>query len=253
MTRSAVSVRWRAFAFAALLILALPSAAQDDEAFAEEMDAHLDALEQQNASDALTPLPTMQAPAGGATGPAAEVARVVRDMINEMSGVQNVYVRRIAEIGLERLLDPVRLDGDRGMAEGRRMIAEARAAADTAKADSLGVLDAFPDRIRAAALGDRDRAEMLKGAERSLPTARERIERQFDLELAAYREMSSLLDLLATVDWEYADDRMVFADDAHVDAYNGLLAKLDAIVAEQSRSQSEQIEEARGKLQQLRD
>lgn len=253
MTRCPQSPGWRRFAFAMLLAVSVPVTAQEHEEFVDEMESHLDALEQQNESDDLEALPTMQAPAGSATGSEAEMARVVREMINGVSGAHNRYLERITEIGLERLLDPVRLEGDRGMVEGRRMIADASAAADIAKADSLRVFDDLPAAIRAASLGDRDKADMLLGAERSLPAARERIDQQFELEQAAYREMAAVLDVFAGTEWEYVDGQLRFADDASAATYNASLARLNAIVAEQTRTQSEQIEQARGKLDQLRD
>lgn len=226
--------------------------AEELEEFADEMDAHLDKVQQQTEADPLAPLPPMTESADPGTGMSAELSRLVREHFNALTEVRNGYLQTLARVGMETLLDPARLAADTDYADSRRILAEARAAAEAARRDGETILRNFPARIRASALSPSEKADMIRGVESATPRALASIAQTYALEFEAYDLMSGMIDLLAGTTWQLENGNIAFDSDADIEKFNGSLARIQQIVEEQTAMQSDRIDDARDSLDKLR-
>lgn len=195
--------------------------------------------------DDLAPIAPMVADAATASDP---LQAFLGEHMNRVVALRNEYVAALKGAGVETLLEPRRLDRDRDMAEGRRILAAARVAAQSMRAKLLALLAELPARVEETAMEDGLKQATIASIRSELPARTQQYEGQFALELKAYDEFASILDLLERAAWEFDGERIVFAGDADAEAYNAALDRIDAIVAEQEAFQRRALDATRRSL-----
>jgi len=222
-------------------------------------DATLDRLQEdmqalgEAAGDPLKPIATIPETGDAPADLVSQGTAIMRRMTNEIIVVRNAYHQRLAEIGVDTLLDPARLKADAGYADSRRKVADCREALAKMRTDALAVLDRVPQFVAESKLAPDEQRGFLKGYETTRAASTGQLEANFALEGQAIDKMEALVEHLAAAPWENHPDGIMFGSDADAAAYNQLLAELGEIVAEQEANSARGLQQAQDAIDDIRD
>lgn len=186
-------------------------------------------------------------------GERGRAERVLQRVLNESIAIQNEYLAELQRIGWDRVLDPVRLDGDRDMTESNRILAGGREAATRlCREQESRLLAAAREAVQEAYPNAASRQEVLDGIEKGMREAAGPRQEICRMELAIIDEVAGMMGVLEsdpgwTVDGEY----FMFTGDDHVERFNRHLDAMQALVQQQDALRRENMDKAQQDLRKM--
>lgn len=158
-----------------------------------------------------------------------ELARLVREMMTEMTAVQQDYLAELERAGVSRLLSAQRIAEDSGLAESRTILTAVRKATQEYKSGAERVLNGFSRKIDATSFDAAAKANMMRHYEQGMVKARPHLQETMELEVQTVEVMGSILQLLESrrAYWQAVDGQFIFEDTKDLERFNGYLATIE--------------------------
>ena len=192
-------------------------AAQDADGIPQKIDLNLDA-------------PT-------AKGRYGELERFTKGIMQRMINLQNGYLQDLDAIGWDTVLDAKRLSEDVALSESRVMVIDARKLVAKYRGQIVDLPNKAKADIEKLDLPGKDKAKMLEGFMEGFNNGGALA--LWDLEADVVEQFANIISLLESPAgaWQLEQDYLAFEMDSDIEQFNGYLAKIDELVAQQSALQ----------------
>ena len=186
-------------------------------------------------------------------GESGEIQVFLKSYFNKVITQHNEYLAELDANGWNRLLDAKRLEQDGGMAESQAIVTRSQA---TVEKFRQRWKTTFDDTLRSAEAMDTSepmKRGFVAGFRDSSGKANIQATQIWDLEAGIVAAGGDAIELLAAHrgQWAAESDQLVFSDQQTLDAYNAILARVDALVQREEDLRSASRDKALRSLQEV--
>jgi hypothetical protein len=197
------------------------------------------------------PIAPRPLPKQKASGDFGEFERLMLELTEQLVAQHNDYLAEWEAIGWASILDARRLDQDRTLAESRKIVQQAYAIVDKYEARTVNLIRDLRARIHTLRLSQKARNEMVAGFDKSLKKGR--LAEHWGLEKSSVREVSDIIELLATsqhgIGWIVEGDQIQCMSDEVFAAYNSHIEEIHRITQRQDQVHKDAVSRFDKKLE----
>ncbi|HKO88514.1 MAG TPA: hypothetical protein VJU83_08350 [Burkholderiales bacterium] len=192
-------------------------------------------------------------PTPSASGEAGEVERFMKAYFNRVAAQRNEYLAAVEATGWNGILDPTRLKRDVDMSDSRRIMQAVKEIVQNYKLRTHELLAAVLKDVDHMALSDAGKAQFRAGFEQGLQRGGIRADAVWDLEMRIVSQIETAVEYLFARNhaWSVENGQFLFQQQSDLDEFNGQMAKVDGLVAQQEALQKEGFDKAEQGLQRL--
>lgn len=189
----------------------------------------------------------------GAQGDAGKMAVIVKTMLNRMLAQRRAYDQELEATGWSKVLDPVRVQADKGMDESRTIVRQARETMKKYETMTDQLFVQMRADVEKADLDDDMKQSMLIGFNKSEARSKGNAMALWKLEGQALDQVEQAVKLLGAArgHWQVEGGQFAFQRQGDLDQFNAHMTKLQEIGAQQEKIQNTAMQKAQDTMQKI--
>jgi len=188
-----------------------------------------------------------------ADGAFGKLEGLIKTFVNQMLTERQSYLAEMTAIGWPHVLDNNRIAGDPKLVESERIVQKAGDLVRKHGASTAALYPKMRKTIEDMSVTPALKSEMLRGFDHGAGQSVPQLQEYWDLEADIVSQVNTIFELLAARNggWEVRDGKLLFANQADLDAYNTQINAIQTDAAKERAIHEKAIAGARKTLQSL--
>lgn len=188
-----------------------------------------------------------------ADGAFGKLEGLTKSFVNQMLAERQNYLAEMTAIGWPSVLDTNRIAGDPKLIESGRIVHKADGLVRKYRASTAALYPKMRKTIEDMSATPELKSEMLRGFDRGAGQSLPQLQEYWSLEADTVSQVNAIFDLLASRKgrWEVQGGKLLFANQADLDAFNARIMAIQADAAKERAIHEKAIADARTTLRSL--